>query len=282
MIAPAIQTAPEGAPPMIPFLFVTVACGAISGFHSLVSSGTTSKQLNKLTDARAIGYGGMILEGVMALLALTAVSAGFTSKAEWLHHYASWGHANSLGAKLGAFLTGGSRFLSTLGISPEFGVALIGVLVIAFAATTLDTACRIQRYIITEIGISYKIKSIQNRYFAAGFAALSALLLALMKGEGEGGLILWPLFGATNQLIAGLALLVITVYLYKKGKPVIYTLIPMVFIAVISTATMILNLGKYITTNNWLLAVLGIIILTLEVWLIGEGILVIKNKRNIR
>ena len=282
IIAPAIQAAPAGAPPMIPFLFVTIACGAISGFHSLVSSGTTSKQLNKITDARTIGYGGMILEGVMALLTLTVVSAGFTSRADWLHHYSSWGQANSLGAKLGAFLTGSSKFIATLGIPGEFATALIGVLVIAFAATTLDTACRIQRYIITEIGISYKIKSIQNRYLAAGFAAFSALLLALIKGEGEGGLILWPLFGATNQLIAGLALLVVTVYLYKKGKPIIYTLIPMVFIAVVSSAAMILNLGKYITTNNWLLAVLSVIILALEVWLIVEGILIIKNKRHCR
>ncbi len=282
IVAPAVQLSPEGAPLIIPFLFVTIACGAISGFHSLVSSGTTSKQLRKMTDGKTIGYGGMILEGCLALMALVAVSAGFSSRAEWLNHYASWDQANSMGAKIGAFLTGGSRFLGALGIPEEFGISLIGVLVIAFAATTLDTACRIQRYIISEIGKSYNIISIQNRYIASGIAASSALTLALLKGGGEGGLILWPLFGATNQLIGGLALMVITVYLYKKGKPIIYTLIPMIFIALISTATMIMNLGKYINTNNWLLAILGIIILGLEAWLILEGILVIKRRKIIK
>ncbi|NVM01857.1 MAG: carbon starvation protein A [Candidatus Helarchaeota archaeon] len=282
IVAPAVQASPEGAPLIIPFLFVTIACGAISGFHSLVSSGTTSKQLNKMIDGRTIGYGGMILEGCLALMALVAVSAGFSSRADWLTHYASWSQANSMGAKIGAFLIGGSRFLSALGIPEEFGVSLIGVLVIAFAATTLDTACRIQRYIISEIGKSYNIKLIQNRYLASGIAASSALALALIKGGGEGGLILWPLFGATNQLISGLALFVITVYLYKKGKPVIYTLIPMIFIALISTASMIFNLGKYINTHNWLLAVLGIIILGLEAWLISEGILVIRRRKIIK
>jgi len=282
IVAPAVQISPEGAPLIIPFLFVTIACGAISGFHSLVSSGTTSKQLRKMTDGKTIGYGGMILEGCLALMALVAVSAGFSSRADWLNHYASWDQANSMDAKIGAFLTGGSRFLGALGIPEEFGISLIGVLVIAFAATTLDTACRIQRYIISEIGKSYNIISIQNRYIASGIAASSALTLALLKGGGEGGLILWPLFGATNQLIGGLALMVITVYLYKKGKPIIYTLIPMIFIALISTATMIMNLGKYINTNNWLLAILGIIILGLEAWLILEGILVIKRIKIIK
>ncbi len=279
IVAPAIQFSPAGAPLMIPFLFVTIACGAISGFHSLVSSGTTSKQLNKMTDGKTIGYGGMILEGCLALIALTAVSAGFSSRADWMSHYASWDQANSLGAKIGGFLIGGSKVLGAIGIPQEIGVSLIGVLVIAFAATTLDTACRIQRYIVTEIGKSYNIKIIQNRYLASGIAAGSALLLALIKGGGEGGLILWPLFGTTNQLIAGLALLVITVYLYKKGRPVIYTIIPMIFIVLVTTSTMILNLGKYINTSNWLLAVLGIIILVLEVWLIAEGILVIRDKK---
>ncbi len=281
IVAPAVQISPEGAPLMIPFLFVTIACGALSGFHSLVSSGTTSKQLNKMSDARTIGYGGMILEGCLAIIALTAVATGFSSNAEWLTHYASWDQANSLGAKIGGFLLGGSRFLGGIGIPQEFGVSIIGVLVIAFAATTLDTACRIQRYIISEIGKSYNIKKIQNRYIASVIAAGSALLLALIKGGGEGGLILWPLFGTTNQLIAGLALLVMTVYLYKKGKPVIYTLIPMIFITLVSTVSMIMNLGKFINTHNWLLAFLGVIILTLEVWLIAEGILVIKSRKKI-
>jgi carbon starvation protein len=104
----------------------------------------------------------------------------------------------------------------------------------------------------------------------------------LLEGGGQGGLILWPLFGATNQLIAGLALLVVTVYLYKKGKPIIYTLIPMILIALISTATLILNIKDYIYTQNWLLLFLGIVILALELWLISEGLLIIKKRKDVK
>jgi carbon starvation protein len=282
IVAPAIQLSPRGAPLMIPFLFVTIACGAISGFHSLVSTGTTSKQMRKMTDGRTIGYGAMIVEGCLALIALIAVSAGFTNKVDWMAHYESWGKADSMGATLSAFLTGSSRFLNALGIPEDLGVSFIGVLIIAFAATTLDTACRIQRYIISELGKSYKIKIMENRYLASGLAAGFSLALALLKGGGQGGLILWPLFGATNQLIGGLALLVITVYLYKKGKPIIYTLIPMILIALISTATLILNIKDYIYTQNWLLLFLGIVILALELWLISEGLLIIKKRKDVK
>lgn len=280
IVAPAIQLSPQGAPLMIPFLFVTIACGAISGFHSLVSTGTTSKQMKKMTDGRTIGYGAMIIEGCLALIALIAVSTGFENKTDWMAHYEFWGKADSMGATLSAFLTGSSRFLNALGIPEDLGVSFIGVLIIAFAATTLDTACRIQRYIISELGKSYKVKIMENRYLASGLAAGLSLGLVLLKGGGQGGLILWPLFGATNQLIGGLALLVVTVYLYKKGKPIIYTLIPMILIALISTATLILNIKEYITTQNWLLLFLGIIILSLELWLISEGLLIIKSKKD--
>jgi carbon starvation protein len=122
----------------------------------------------------------------------------------------------------------------------------------------------------------------ENRYLASGLAAGFSLALALLKGGGQGGLILWPLFGATNQLIGGLALLVITVYLYKKGKPIIYTLIPMILIALISTATLILNIKDYIYTQNWLLLFLGIVILALELWLISEGLLIIKKRKDVK
>ena len=114
--APVINPAPEGAPPMIPFLFITIACGAISGFHGLVSSGTTSKQVGCMTDARAIGYGGMLGEGALGMLAVLAATAGFASAAEWHGHYASWGAASGLSAKLDAFVSGGATFVASLGI----------------------------------------------------------------------------------------------------------------------------------------------------------------------
>ncbi|MDP3936998.1 MAG: carbon starvation protein A [Deltaproteobacteria bacterium] len=166
MQAPALNLRPEGAPPLIPFLFITIACGAISGFHGLVASGTTSKQIGCMTDARAIGYGGMLGEGILGLLAVLASTAGFASAGEWQSHYGSWGAAEGLSSKLGAFVNGGGRFIEALGVPFETGTTFIAVMVIAFAATSLDTGARILRLVISELGSAYAVRPLDNRYIA--------------------------------------------------------------------------------------------------------------------
>ena len=262
IVAPAVQARPEGAPQILPFLFITIACGAISGFHSLVSSGTTVKQINSEKDAKAIGYGGMIAEGILALFAVLACTAGFASQTEWAAHYASWGAASGLDAKVSAFVNGGASFLNSYGISLAMGKAIIAVVVISFAATTLDSATRIQRYVVSELFETVNIRSLTGRYSSTFVAVITAFLLTLING-GKGGLILWPLFGVVNQLLAGLALLVVTVYLLKQSKSVKVTLIPMIFMLIMTGWAMILNLNKYIAAGNTLLSILGILIFLL-------------------
>ena len=279
MQAPAINFSAEGGVPIFPFIFVTIACGAISGFHGLVSSGTTSKQLNKMTDARQIGYGAMLGEGILAMIATLACAAGI-QRADWLVHYGSWQSAASGG--IANFVLGATSFLKALSIPELFGSTLISVIVISFAATSLDTATRIQRLILGELGNAYKIEPLKNRYIGSLLAVLPALLLALLaqapgKGLGSGGFLLWPLFGATNQLVGGLTLLVATIYLWKSGKPVIYTLVPMVFLMFITIGSMILNFKAFI--NNPLLLVLSAIVLALAVWLLLEAFIVYKNSK---
>lgn len=278
MQAPALNLDAGSAVPLLPFLFVTIACGAISGFHGLVSSGTTSKQLDRMKQARFIGYGGMLGEGTLALLATLAVGAGI-KHSEWLKHYDSWHSATTGG--ISNFVLGASSFLEAVHIPEILGTTLISVMVISFAATSLDTATRIQRLIIGEIGSSYNIRFLKNRYIAALFAVVPALLLAIMaeapgKGPGSGGFLLWPLFGATNQLVGGLTLLIATIYLYRSGRPFIYTLVPMVFLILMTTASMVLNFKSFI--DNPLLLVLSAITLGLSVWLILESIIVYRNK----
>ncbi len=279
MQAPMININETNSIPWIPFLFVTVACGAISGFHGLVSSGTTSKQLNKMTDARFIGYGGMIGEGSLAMLATLAVAAGIEHSV-WLNKYATW-HTAAKGG-IANFVEGSSQFLSALSIPEILGTTLISVMVISFAATSLDTATRIQRLILGELGNAYEIKVLKNRYVGSALAVIPALMLALLaqapgRGPGSGGFLLWPLFGATNQLVAGLTLLIITIYLRKIGKPIIYTLIPMVLLIIMTTASMVLNFGTF--HNNILLLILSAITLAFAVWLILEAVLVFKNEK---
>jgi carbon starvation protein len=271
--APIVNPSPEGAPPMIPFLFITIACGAISGFHGLVSSGTTSKQVGCMTDARPIGYGGMLGEGVLGMLAVLAATAGFSSAADWHVHYASWGAASGLSAKLDAFVSGGASFVAALGVPLQTARTFIAVMVIAFAATSLDTGARIQRLIIAELAEGYGVRALTNRYVAGAVGIGAALLLAVTQAGGKGGLILWPLFGTTNQLVAGVTLLIVSVWLRRAGRPYVYTLAPMIFVGVATVASMLGEVHGYFLdfSERWLLAVMGSLILVLDVWVIFEG-----------
>ena len=275
--APAFVTAPKGAPPIWPFLFITIACGAISGFHSLVSSGTSSKQLSNETHARFIGYGSMLVEGALAVIVIIACTAGLGNVQAWTARYADWTLASGLGAKLTAFVDGASTFLTGLGIGKAFAQTLLGVFIVSFAATTLDSATRIQRYIVTELARDFRIPLLTKRHAATGLVIVCALLLALVKPDGTGALVLWPLFGASNQLLAGLALMVITVYLYKEGKPIIFTAIPMVFMVIMTGWGMLLNLKDFYNSANWLLLGINVIIIIFVVWMIIEVIMVIRR-----
>ena len=273
IVAPVLNLEPEGAPSMIPFLFITIACGAISGFHGLVSSGTTSKQIGCMTDARPIGYGGMLGEGALGLLATLAATAGFASAVEWHSHYASWGAANGLSAKLDAFVSGGATFVASLGISFETARTFMAVMVIAFAATSLDTGARIQRLVIAELAEAYGVKPLTNRYLAGALGISAALLLAITQGGGEGGLALWPLFGTTNQLVAGVTLLVVSIWLQRQGRSAVYTLVPMLLVGAVTLWAMAGNVIGYFSNfeEAWLLAISGTIILALDVWILLEG-----------
>jgi carbon starvation protein len=272
--APIVNAAPTGAPPMLPFLFITIACGAISGFHGLVSSGTTSKQIGCMTDARAIGYGGMLGEGALGLLAVLAATAGFASVGDWSSHYSSWGEASGLSAKLGAFVSGGGTFVASLGIPFEEAKNFIAVMVIAFAATSLDTGARIQRLIISELAEIYGVRPLTNRYIAGSVGIAAALLLAVTQAGGKGGLILWPLFGTTNQLVASVTLLIVSVWLQKLGRPIVYTLAPMLFVGTATAIAMFGELQGYYANfdQQWLLAGIGSLILALDFWVVYEGL----------
>ncbi|MBW2712146.1 MAG: carbon starvation protein A [Deltaproteobacteria bacterium] len=282
VVAPAFNLHPEGAPPMLPFLFITIACGAISGFHGLVSSGTTSKQVACMTDARPIGYGAMLGEGSLGMLAVLASTAGFKTHAEWSTHYASWSEASGLGPKLDAFVSGGASFIAALGIPVDTGKTFIAVMVIAFAATSLDTGARIQRLVIEELANSYGLKPLSNRYVAGAIGIGLALLLAITQGNGKGGLILWPLFGTTNQLVAGVTLLVLSVWLAKLNRPNWPTLLPMFLVATVTFFAMLNNLWGYIQDGNWLLTAIGGTILILDVWVLLEGFAVLRSLRTAR
>lgn len=281
VIAPAVNTnLPDDVPNWFPLLFVTIACGAISGFHSLVASGTSSKQLNRETDARYVGYGGALGEGTVAVTSILATTAGFAVFAGidgWHDHYGSWASA-SAGATT-AFVQGIGVLAQGVGIPQDVAVIFAAVVVISFAATTMDTGVRLQRYIITELGAEYDVKPVQNRWVATLIAVVSCALLALGIDRGAGGMRLWPLFGTTNQLTAGLALLVVTLFLLRLKRPIWVTVVPMTFLLFMTTWAMIGNLLRYWGDSEMLLLGVGAAIFVLELWLVFEAVLAIRRFR---
>jgi carbon starvation protein len=261
-VAPPVRLHVPGAPPVWPFLFITIACGALSGFHSIVSSGTSPKQLKNEKDAKFIGYGGMIGEGTLGLAAVIVCTAGFASSELWEKHYATWAGASGLGEKLTAFVDGAAYLISPIGVPQHIGKTIIVLIIISFAMTTLDSACRLGRYIVSEFGDQHNVFVLKNSYLASFIMAAIALVLAMGTYGGKpAGIVLWPLFGATNQLLAALVFATITIYLFKRKSPTWPTAIPMVLVSITAVAAMFWNIKIFIKDGNWLLILVGITIL---------------------
>ncbi|NHC62813.1 carbon starvation CstA family protein [Paenalcaligenes suwonensis] len=280
MVAPMINSdVPAGTPSLIPLLFVTIACGAISGFHGLVSSGTTSKQLNRERDGRFVGYFGAIGEGALALAAIVAASAGFASLAEWKSIYHSFGQGG-----VNAFVQGGANILHAgIGISPEISATMLTVMAALFAGTTMDTGLRLQRYIFQEWGEIYNIKWMGKALPATFLSVFTCLILAFGAGgaSGSGGLIIWPLFGTTNQLLAGLTLLVIAVMLVRQKSPSIYVTAPLSFVLVMTLAALLIQLRDFYLKENWFLFSLDLIVLIAAILVTLECVSVLRKEKRV-
>lgn len=288
IIAPVIAAGGEGgSPPLMPFLFITIACGAVSGFHSLVSSGTSSKQIDKETDAQFIGYGSMLMESVLALIVILSCVAGvgmlvkangvdLFGRDAYMHYYGMGWKNMGLSQTIGVFVEGGGNLIASLGLPRELAMGIIAVMVSCFAATTIDTSTRLQRYVIQEIGAAIHLKFLCNKYMATLAAVVCAGVLAFMpgpKGPGSGGLILWPLFGATNQLLAGLALLVVIFYLRWVNKPIFFVVIPLIMMLVLPAWALLLQIRQFWDQQNYLLVGFSIFIQLLQVWMVIEAVM---------
>ncbi|MFD1019757.1 carbon starvation CstA family protein [Thalassobacillus hwangdonensis] len=257
-----------------PLLFITIACGAISGFHGLVSSGTSSKQLDKETDARFVGYLGSVGEGALALIAIIAVVTFFPTAQEFTATYSGFAEASSAG--LGVFIQGAAALASGLGIPASVAATIVSVIVVSFAATTLDSSVRLMRYIISELGTEYKVTPLTKMHVATTVAVVSSAALTLIpqgpKGFGSGGYLLWPLFGTSNQLLAGISLLLISIWLKRLGRNYLPAVIPMVFLMFMTLWAMIVQVfnewAPWNEGSDWLLFSFGAIILVFALWIL--------------
>lgn len=276
--SPVVDAHPPGAPPMFPFVFIVIACGAASGFHSLVSSGTTAKQLDREPQARPIGYGAMIAESLLGLAAVLACTAGFVSVDAWKHHYGDWASIQGLGSSMAAFIEGATRFVSTVGLPEQTARTLIAVVVVSFALTTLDSATRLLRYNIEEIAASVRFRPLGNRFLSSTLAVAAISFFAFYRVEGQSaGLVLWQLFGSTNQLLAGLALLTVSLYLLQRRRMALPYLVPMVFMMVTTLSAMVIKLAAFWRDGNTTLLLVGGAITVIALWLVVEAALAIRR-----
>ena len=275
----------NGTQYLFPVLFTTVACGAISGFHSLVSSGTTSKQLDKEKDAKPIAYGGMLLECVLAVLTLCAI--GYAYK---------WNAANPDNALVGATaIFGGGIAHMVDDVIPGSYAILNSLLVLtysAFCLTSLDTATRLARFMFQEFWLEpgqttkdvkegWK-KVMVNPYFATILTVVLGILLG-MTGYAK----IWGLFGAANQLLAGIGLLAVATWLGNAGKNNKMFLIPMAFMIVVTICSLALTVKNQIGIISaggadwgpYAQTILGILLIVLAVVLVIEGVQTLKNQK---
>jgi carbon starvation protein len=254
----------EGVGPVLPILFITVACGACSGFHSLVASGTSSKQIDRESHARTVGYGAMLVEGLVAVIALTTVM--MVASSDSLR-----GTSPTV-----VYANGLSRFAGALGIPEKIGFAFGLLALSTFILTTLDTATRLGRYIFEEF---FQLRGGWTRYAATAATLALPLVFALVDLQDAQGhplpawKAIWPVFGATNQLLAGLTLLVLAVWVRQLGKPIGFLILPLVFMTTVTLYALVLLVRQY---GLSLIGVIALVLLLLAVLLIIESARTLK------
>lgn len=248
---------------LFPILFVTVACGAISGFHSLVSSGTTSKQIDNEKDMKLIGYGAMLIEGMVAVLALLSV--------------ACYGKPFEGATPVQVFANGISTMMASFGLPKNIGMVFVVLAFASFALTSLDTATRIARYMLQELSDSAKgilKKLLGNKYSATIISILAALGL-LQYGYTK----IWPIFGSVNQLLGALALTAVSVWLLRRKRNTVYTAVPAVFMICVALSALIILMLQNFSTGNMVIGILSLLTFLLAVGLIIEAILAVSREK---
>jgi carbon starvation protein len=265
---PAVTNFKVGTSYMFPILFVTVACGAISGFHSLISSGTSSKQISSEKDIKLIGYGSMLIEGVLAVIAIiTASYIGADKFAEVL----------SAGGPNNVFSSGVGTFMTSFGIPFDAGKSFVALAIAAFALTSLDSGTRIGRFVFQEF---FEDSSKEKQT-----SPLTNMYLATFITVGAGGLLgladwraVWPVFGSANQLLAALALLATAMYLKTHGKEYKMVVYPMIFMFLVTLTALIFLVQANLAAGNIILVVAGAALFILAIVLIKQSYSVLFGK----
>lgn len=276
--APAFVSFSSKGGPLWPMLFVIIACGAISGFHSVVAGGTTAKQLSDESSGKVIGFGGMLTEAALAGLVIFIASSALIwdptgTKSQFGFQYLM----TSVGDPIQAFAAGYGKFISSLpGLSLTIGLFFGMVMLNAFVLTTLDTATRLGRLILTEL-TGKKVPLFRNRWIASSFIVVFAAIL----GATEGYKAIWPVFGASNQLVAALALIIVSSYLVGVKRPKVYTIYPAYFMLITTLAALVYQGYNFFKAKSYLLGSVSVVLIVLAVIIVYDArkILFSKSKQ---
>jgi carbon starvation protein len=265
--APVFVSFTSKGGPLWPMLFVIIACGAISGFHSIVAGGTTSKQLPDETSGKMIGFGGMVTEAALAGLVIFIAAGTLVWDPSGLKSQFGFQYLmTTAGDPITAFATGYGRMISslpglTLSIGSFFGMVMLN----AFVLTTLDTGTRLGRFIFSEM--TGRVALFKNRWVASSVILIFASLL----GATEGYKVIWPVFGASNQLVAALALIIVSSYLVAIKRPKKYTLYPAYFMLLTTLAALFYQGFKFFKNGSYLLAFVSVLLIVLALFIVYEA-----------
>lgn len=276
IVAPHFNTDLQ-APGAIPWIFVTLTSGAIAGFYLLVAGGITAKQLSRETDARYVGYGTALVEGILALSVILVCTAGFGDKDKWVEFYGSWEGVQSLPRLVDLYLAGCANFVAALGIDRGLAHTFAAAVVAGLIAVTLDAGVRVQKQLLAEVGDCFGIKRLQDEKVLLLVTVGLAAALALYDGRGSGGLRFWPLFGIWNQVLAVVGLLLVGLTLRRQQQPALCVVAPMLFLLIVVTWALLAKLVLWWSAGNWLHFAGGIVLLALEIWLAREALRALRQ-----
>lgn len=276
VVAPNFNTAIE-TPTAIPWIFVTLTSGAIAGFYLLMAGGITAKQLARETDAQYVGFGSALVDGLLAFSVIVVCTAGFNSHDEWMEFYASWEGVQDLPQLIGIYISGIAKFASALGIDFDLAQTFAAVVVAGLIAVTLEAGIRVQHQLLVEVNDNYQIVSLRDQKTLLIITVLVAAMLALHDGRGQGGLALWPLFGLWNQVLAVFGLFLIGLALRRRQQAVGYVFVPMIFLLVVTSWALILQLIRWWASADWLLIAGGILLLVVGFWLVWEALRTLRK-----
>lgn len=266
LVAPEIHTAP-GIPPVIPWLFVTLTSGAVAGFHLLIANGITARQMRRDADARYVGYGGAMALGWLALSAVIIGGTAFTGAPEWNQYYGSWDSLPDLSKALTLYVNGFAQHAAGISLDPGFARTLGAVVVTGLLAATLEGGLRAQKQLLAGLAEQYTPILPAREKTQIGIAVALSAVLALHDGHGRGAYSLWPIFGIADQVVAVLGLAGLALMLRRLNRPLVTVLIPLVFLLATTNAALIMQLASWWSGGDWILLVLGIILISMELGL---------------